>query len=61
VVQEVLVCILDAARLQELDAATTVAMMATGLEIAKQVIGGISATAVDSGGILNATAVTARS
>jgi hypothetical protein len=52
---------LEEALLQELGAATTVAMMATGLEIAKQVIGGISATAVDSGGILNATAVTAHS
>ncbi len=52
---------LEEALLQELGAATTVAMMATGLEIAKRVIGGISATAVDSGGILNATAVIARS
>jgi len=60
-VQEVPVNTLEEALLQELGAATTVAMMATGLEIAKQVIGGISATAVDSGGILNATAVTAHS
>jgi hypothetical protein len=61
VVQEVLVCILDAAHLQELDAATTVAMMATGPGIAKQVIGGINAIVVDNVGTLSGTVGTAPS
>jgi hypothetical protein len=59
VAQEVLVCILDVAHLQELDAATTVAMMVTGPGIAKQVIGGINAIVVDNVGTLSGTVGTA--